>query len=257
MTRRLVGMNTRPRFTPPLLGDNFSVLGGEKTIEILPADLVVSVSANVPLRELQDRLGSHGLCLPYQEPVFELGGTVGGAVSINLPHRLESKYGSWREWVLGMTVERADGKIVKSGSRVVKSVAGYDTHRLFIGAFGTLGIIRMLHIRLYRNVDVAPMQSLRLERRIWIERTPRSTFSSRLNEIGEGIRYYDPESCTIWACPPLEEVLAITHSGWAIDSVGGHAEFLGSRRSPDFLAIKTKSVLDPLSKFAALPGADR
>jgi len=43
--------------------------------------------------------------------------------------------------VLGMRVALGDGRLVKSGARVVKNVAGYDTHKLHLGAFGTLGVI--------------------------------------------------------------------------------------------------------------------
>jgi glycolate oxidase FAD binding subunit len=51
--------------------------------------------------------------------------------------------------VLGLTVVRADGSIVKAGGRVVKNVAGYDMVRLFTGSWGTLGIIAEAHLRLH------------------------------------------------------------------------------------------------------------
>jgi glycolate oxidase FAD binding subunit len=50
-------------------------------------------------------------------------------------------YGAPRDWVLGMRVALADGRLVKSGGKVVKNVAGYDLHKVQIGALGTLGVI--------------------------------------------------------------------------------------------------------------------
>ncbi|MEI7771812.1 MAG: FAD-binding oxidoreductase, partial [Chloroflexales bacterium] len=50
-------------------------------------------------------------------------------------------YGAPRDWTLGMRVALGDGRLVKSGARVVKNVAGYDAHKLHIGALGTLGVI--------------------------------------------------------------------------------------------------------------------
>jgi glycolate oxidase FAD binding subunit len=50
-------------------------------------------------------------------------------------------YGTPRDWTLGMRVALGDGRVVKSGGKVVKNVAGYDTHKLHIGALGTLGVI--------------------------------------------------------------------------------------------------------------------
>ena len=49
-------------------------------------------------------------------------------------------YGTVRDYVIGLKVRLADGRIVKSGGQVVKNVAGYDLQKLFIGSGGTLAV---------------------------------------------------------------------------------------------------------------------
>jgi FAD/FMN-containing dehydrogenase len=78
---------------------------------------------------------------------FVQPGTVGGEIATNLPHLYMAQHGTWRDWVLGMTIITAEGKVAKSGSNAVKSVAGYDVHRLMIGARGTLGVIADVILR--------------------------------------------------------------------------------------------------------------
>ena len=54
-----------------------------------------------------------------------------------------------RDLLLGLTVVRADGTVVKGGGRVVKNVTGYDIPKLHVGALGTLGVVVEAHLRLH------------------------------------------------------------------------------------------------------------
>jgi glycolate oxidase FAD binding subunit len=130
---------------------SLSTTGLAGVLDFSPDDQVVSLQAGTSILELQRVLAERGQCLPLSwNPIFKQDlGTIGGALSMNLPHDLEAECGTWRDWVLGVTVVMADGTVAKSGSRAVKNVAGYDLQKLFIGARGTLGVIAEVILRTY------------------------------------------------------------------------------------------------------------
>ena len=105
-----------------------------------PADLTVTVEAGTPFALLQQTLLAHGQFFPA-DPPFGAQTTIGGMLSAKVAGALRQRYSAPRDSVLGMRVCLSDGSIAFTGSRVVKSVAGYDIPKLFVGAFGTLGII--------------------------------------------------------------------------------------------------------------------
>jgi glycolate oxidase FAD binding subunit len=70
-------------------------------------------------------------------------------IAVNDSGPLRLKYGSLRDLVIGMTLVLADGTIAHTGGKVVKNVAGYDLHKLMIGAFGTLAVITEITFRLH------------------------------------------------------------------------------------------------------------
>jgi glycolate oxidase FAD binding subunit len=103
-------------------------------------DLTVVVQAGVRLRDLQEHLAHRGQYLPL-DPPFPEKATIGGILASNAGGPWRHAYGWPRDWLLGMKVALPDGGIVKCGGRVVKNVAGYDVGKLFMGSFGTLGVI--------------------------------------------------------------------------------------------------------------------
>lgn len=74
--------------------------------------------------------------------------TVGGVVATNYYNANKLKYGAPRDLVTGLHAVLSDGRLVKAGSKVVKNVSGYDLNKIFIGSFGTLGLITEVTFRL-------------------------------------------------------------------------------------------------------------
>ncbi len=116
-------------------------------IEYEPADLTVTVEAGIRLVDLQTELAKHQQYLVLNPPYAERC-TIGGIVATNASGSLRLRHGTARNQVLGLRVVHANGTVVKSGGKVVKNVAGYDLNKLYIGAFGTLGIITEVALKL-------------------------------------------------------------------------------------------------------------
>lgn len=106
-----------------------------------PANLTVTVDANLTLRHLQDELKKSGQFLPVGP--FKNDVTIQEILDHNLlgPHATE--HGIVRNWVLGLTAH-VNGEDVEFGSQVMKNVAGYDMTKLFIGAQGELGEMKQV-----------------------------------------------------------------------------------------------------------------
>lgn len=115
--------------------------------DYIPSDLTITVGAGMVLGELQDQLAVHRQWLPWDAPQHRHA-TIGGLLASGLSGPLRHGAGAPRDWLLGMHFVTGDGRIIKSGGKVVKNVAGYDMHKLHIGSLGTLGIIAEVSFKL-------------------------------------------------------------------------------------------------------------
>jgi glycolate dehydrogenase FAD-binding subunit len=113
-----------------------------------PADLTAGVGAGMLLQDLQNLLDPDGLWLPL-DPAGSGQATIGGIVATNSSGPLRHFYGAPRDMVVGMQVATTEGKLIRTGGRVVKNVAGYDLGKLLIGSHGTLGIITEVNLKLF------------------------------------------------------------------------------------------------------------
>lgn len=111
-------------------------------------DLTATVGAGTPWAEMQRVLARHGQFVAL-DPLWPESATAGGVLAANDSGALRIRYGSARDLVIGMTLVLADGTIARTGGKVVKNVAGYDLHKLMIGAFGTLAVISEVTFRLH------------------------------------------------------------------------------------------------------------
>ena len=111
-----------------------------RVIEHEPGDLTVTAEAGLTLAALQDALRARGQWLSIDPPDAERA-TVGGLIAANASGPRRHLYGTVRDLLIGLTVVTADGGIVRGGGKVVKNVAGYDLPKLFVGSWGTLGIV--------------------------------------------------------------------------------------------------------------------
>ena len=127
-----------------------------RLLEHEPGDLTATAQAGMTLGALQRELGTRGQWLSL-DPAHADEATLGGIVSSNAAGPRRHLYGACRDLVIGLTVVTAAGTLVKGGGKVVKNVAGYDLPKLFVGAFGTLGVIVEATVKLRPRPDVDRM----------------------------------------------------------------------------------------------------
>lgn len=111
------------------------------------ANLTVTAQAGLTLAELQGQLRQAHQFLPLNPPL-PTQATIGGVVAANASGPGRFRYGAARDLVLGMRVALANGQVIHLGGKTVKNVAGYDLSKVFIGSYGTLGVITEVTFRL-------------------------------------------------------------------------------------------------------------
>lgn len=112
-----------------------------------PDDLTVVVGAGAKVSDVEARLASKNQTLVMPERPGEA--TVGGVIAAGISSLRRGRLYPTRERVLEVTMVTGDGRLVRSGGRVVKNVTGYDLHRLAVGAFGSLGVIIAVCLKLW------------------------------------------------------------------------------------------------------------
>ncbi len=135
---RLQGGGTKSTLQPPAdVMLSTECLSGIRVLA--PEDLYVTVGAGMRLEELQAVLQNHRMWAPLASPWA--AATIGGIVATNANAPLRMRYGGIRDMLLAVTVALPDGRVVRIGRPVVKNVAGYDLHKVHVGAHGTLGLL--------------------------------------------------------------------------------------------------------------------
>ena len=118
-----------------------------RILEIDPANSTVRAEAGVVTADLQAAVEKHGLFYP-PDPSSIRHSTIGGNVACNAGGPRCLKYGVTGNYVLGLTVVLADGRVLNTGGKPIKDVTGYNLKALFTSSEGTLGLITEALLRL-------------------------------------------------------------------------------------------------------------
>jgi glycolate oxidase FAD binding subunit len=117
-------------------------------VEYSPGDMTVVVRAGTTLRALQSELARHRQFVPLHPPHDDRS-TVGGTLAVAATGPWTAAFGAARDITIGMRMALPSGTVAKSGGKVVKNVAGYDLAKLFIGSYGTLGVVVEAAFKVY------------------------------------------------------------------------------------------------------------
>jgi FAD/FMN-containing dehydrogenase len=150
--------------------------------KVVAEDLYVILEPGFPLKELNEKLQSYNLFYPLADKTSQ--DTVGGAVASNLRGDAQDRNLQTKDYVLALEVVDPQGEILRVGARTFKSVTGYDLPRLFVGSWGTLGVITEISLRLvplgkrkdYENLN------LKVPRRSRGEDDYKNVLSSRIKK---------------------------------------------------------------------------
>lgn len=194
--------------------------------EYTPDDLTISVAAATTLAELDAATGPHNQWCPLL-PWGEDRSTVGATIATATTGPFATTLGRPRDLVLGLECVDGHGRIIRAGGRVVKNVAGFDLTRLMTGAWGTLGVITAVHLRLRARPTVDETFALRTDDDVAVDQWLRGPLAPL-------------------ACTPLTPRLA-NATGAAVDArwlvrLGGNAEFVAASRA----ALRTLGSCDEM-----------
>ena len=118
-----------------------------KILKICIEDRLVVVQPGVVYAKLAEALAPLGFFFP-PDPASGSVATLGGNVATNAGGLKGAKYGTTRDYVLGLEVVLADGSVMRTGSNCMKSVSGYDLTRLFVGSEGTLCVVTEITLKI-------------------------------------------------------------------------------------------------------------
>lgn len=166
--QRLPIRGARSRRVPAMLPQAAAVAGLELSghagiVDYLPAELVLTARAGTPLAELDSLLAEHGQVLPFEPVRAGTASTLGGAVATGHAGPARPWWGSTRDAVLGIRLLDGRGQVGRFGGQVMKNVAGYDVARLNVGAWGALGALLDVSVRLRPAPECALTCVLELE----------------------------------------------------------------------------------------------
>ncbi|HEX9907067.1 MAG TPA: FAD-binding oxidoreductase [Thermoplasmata archaeon] len=140
------GSNRTGMLVPERGGIVLDTIKMNRVLEVSVPNLYVTVQPGITLKDLEERLEEHGLALNQEQGSFKVA-TVGGSISTAGFGRKHQKYGTISDRVMSLEVVLPDGRILRTGPKVLYTSTGYRLSQLFIGAEGTLGVITEATLR--------------------------------------------------------------------------------------------------------------
>ncbi|MFC5704027.1 FAD-linked oxidase C-terminal domain-containing protein [Cohnella faecalis] len=134
--------------TVPVLGGVVMVMHRMNAIlEVDMQNLTATVQPGIITKKFIEHVESLGLFYPPDPSSMSIS-TIGGNIAECSGGLRGLKYGTTKDYVLGLECVLASGEIIRTGGKLVKDVAGYDLTKLLIGSEGTLAIVTEATLKL-------------------------------------------------------------------------------------------------------------
>jgi glycolate oxidase len=111
-----------------------------RILEIDEQNLTITVQPGVRTSDIHQAVEAHGLFYP-PDPGSMVVSTIGGNIALNSGGLRGLKYGTTKDYVLGLEAVLPNGDVIRTGGKLMKDVAGYDLTKLLVGSEGTLAVI--------------------------------------------------------------------------------------------------------------------
>ncbi|MDB4881519.1 MAG: linked oxidase protein [Gemmatimonadetes bacterium] len=147
---------------PCLAAESLRLASLRGITEYEPGDLTLTARAGTSLGEIADATSRHEQWLTL-DPFGSRDGTIGATIATGSAGSLASAFGTPRDHLLGCEIVTGVGDVVRAGGRVVKNVAGFDLARLMTGAWGTLGALTEVTVRLRAKPEVDRTLAIEME----------------------------------------------------------------------------------------------
>lgn len=157
------GGGTRRDMGREPVGEILSVAQHTGIVAYEPADFVVTVRAGTPVKDLEAVLAGEDQVLMADVPRCGSLSTIGGATAIGFTGPGRPYTGALRDTLLGVRLISGTGQVLTFGGQVLKNVAGFDVSRLMVGAFGTLGVLLDVTLRVARRPETEQIRTLTLD----------------------------------------------------------------------------------------------
>jgi glycolate oxidase FAD binding subunit len=170
---RIVGAGTwLDAGAPVAAGDAVTIRSLDGIVEYVPGDLTLTARGGTMLSDIRRAAAAEGQWLAL-DPHGTDEGTIGATVASASAGPLVTTFGGPRDLVLGVEFVTGTGAVVRGGGRVVKNVAGFDLTRLVTGAWGTLGAITEVTLRLHARPQADESLAIVLDGEDGVERARR------------------------------------------------------------------------------------
>lgn len=144
---QILSGNSKQFYGNKIIAKPLDVSCNKGIVDYEPSELFITARNGTSLKEIEIILDNNNQMLPFEPPHFGTQATLGGTIACGLSGPRRAYASSMRDCVLGAHIVNGKGEYLKFGGQVMKNVAGYDASRLMCGAFGTLGVLTQISLR--------------------------------------------------------------------------------------------------------------